>query len=341
MITMTIFFLIAMMAPIRSMGAAYNDRPIIGILTQPQGGEEGGAIVESGNVSSSYIAASYVKWAESAGARVVPLHYDATDEELTNMFRHINGILFPGGGTSLKNVSTNRFYAAASLLYSLANEENKRHPWSFPIQGTCLGFQLLSVLAAGDEVLCGGCFEGTDGDPLPLTFTSDLSRSWLFESMTKTLVDKLRVENLTENSHSSGVEPSAFAKSEKLAEMYTVLSVNFDENGREFVSTFEGKKLPYSATQWHPEKNNFEFGGVGALGKRAIPHTADAVAVSQYFANNFVNRARRSLQNFSTSEAEASALIYNDAKYLVTDPAGYFDQVYLWPNGWPGHAQEK
>eukprot|EP00940_MAST-03C_sp_MAST-3C-sp2_P001952 g1952.t1 len=253
--------------------------------------------------------------------------YDS-DEELTNMFRHINGILFPGGGTSLKNVSTNRFYAAASLLYSLANEENKRHPWSFPIQGTCLGFQLLSVLAAGDEVLCGGCFEGTDGDPLPLTFTSDLSRSWLFESMTKTLVDKLRVENLTENSHSSGVEPSAFAKSEKLAEMYTVLSVNFDENGREFVSTFEGKKLPYSATQWHPEKNNFEFGGVGALGKRAIPHTADAVAVSQYFANNFVNRARRSLQNFSTSEAEASALIYNDAKYLVTDPAGYFDQLH-------------
>ena len=335
---MTLFrgwFLTILVFVVWKTGRSINLRPIVGILTQPYGSEVGGEkVVEDGNrmVHNSYIAASYVKWAESAGARVVPLHFDASDEELTDRFRSINGILFPGGGTSLKNDTSNRFFQAAQLLYRLAVDENKRNPWTFPVHGTCLGFQLLSVLAAEDEsVLCEGCFEGTDGDPLPLEFTPAIHDSVLFRDMSPDLLRALSVENITENSHSSGIEPSAFERNSKLAKLFTVLSVNEDVHGRTFVSTFESQRTyPFTGTQWHPEKANFEFGKIGSLGYNAIPHTADAVAVSQYVANQFIANARLSNHTFPTVADEKAALIYNDVGKLTADPNGYFDQVYLY-----------
>jgi gamma-glutamyl hydrolase len=50
-----------------------NDRPIIGILSEPG---------DPAPEGYSYIAASYVKWVESAGARVIPIEFDLTDSEI-------------------------------------------------------------------------------------------------------------------------------------------------------------------------------------------------------------------------------------------------------------------
>lgn len=50
-----------------------------------------------------YIAASYVKYLESAGARVVPLLHNSTAQQLTDKFSKINGLLFPGGGADLRS----------------------------------------------------------------------------------------------------------------------------------------------------------------------------------------------------------------------------------------------
>ena len=55
--------------------------------------------------TTSYIAASYIKWAESAGARVVPVHYDASQVEIVTLLGQINGLLFPGGGADLSNTT--------------------------------------------------------------------------------------------------------------------------------------------------------------------------------------------------------------------------------------------
>lgn len=58
--------------------AAY-DRPVIGIVSHP--GDGAGGRVSNGT-AASYIAASYVKFVESAGARVVPLIYNEPEERL-------------------------------------------------------------------------------------------------------------------------------------------------------------------------------------------------------------------------------------------------------------------
>ncbi len=58
-----------------------NNRPIIGILTQPTEDAE-----RKGNDQSSYLSAGYVKWVESSGGRVAPVPYDANEETLSYYF---------------------------------------------------------------------------------------------------------------------------------------------------------------------------------------------------------------------------------------------------------------
>lgn len=56
-----------------------NYRPVIGILSHPGDGASGRL---SNATNASYIAASYVKFIESAGARVIPLIYNEPSENL-------------------------------------------------------------------------------------------------------------------------------------------------------------------------------------------------------------------------------------------------------------------
>lgn len=43
----------------------------------------------------SYVGASYVKWVEAAGGRVVPIRFYASDAELRRLFNSVNGLIFP------------------------------------------------------------------------------------------------------------------------------------------------------------------------------------------------------------------------------------------------------
>jgi len=290
--------------------AAVNDRPILGILTQP----------ESGNGTGTYIAASYVKFLESAGARVVPVHFDASRAELKQLFGSINGLLLPGGGADLSNGTL--IHSAGRLLYDLAVAANDAGD-TFPIWGTCMGFQFLSLLAARNgSVLCQHCYD-TEGVALPLHFDEPAAtKSRLYGHLPASLKQSLASEALTLNAHHDGIAPSTFASNARLAAAFDVLSTNVDGHGRAFVSSIEAKRYPFAGTQWHPEKNNFEWHeGVG------IPHSAAAVAVSQYVANFVVGMARQSSHRFPTAAAESAALIYNDAP--VYHPGGYFEQTYV------------
>ncbi|XP_015252458.1 PREDICTED: gamma-glutamyl hydrolase-like [Cyprinodon variegatus] len=100
---------------------------------------------------SSYIAASYIKFLESAGARVVPIRINRTEEEYIKIFNSINGV----GGVGSKTLTSNSKLwlcfavspAAAQssrlfrnfpkdVLQSLANENitSNFHSWSLSMQ---------------------------------------------------------------------------------------------------------------------------------------------------------------------------------------------------------------
>jgi gamma-glutamyl hydrolase len=65
---------------------------------------------------------------------------------------------------------------------------------------------------------------------------------------------------------------------------WVVTSTNKDNQGLEFVSSFEHRQYPIYGIQFHPEKNAYEWKET-----KNNPHTANAIVVAQYFANFFIN----------------------------------------------------
>ena len=105
-----------------------NGQPVIGILAQ--------SLNEPNYPNTNYLAASYVKFVEMFGGRVVPILPNKDGSYYQFLAEHLNGVLFPGGGVDLYSGSYHdmaKFFYEYSL--SLANNSSQ----NFPILGICLG----------------------------------------------------------------------------------------------------------------------------------------------------------------------------------------------------------
>ncbi|XP_037312333.2 gamma-glutamyl hydrolase [Pungitius pungitius] len=302
---MFLFFCISLTCLFYS-SATRNDQPVIGILAQE-------IRVPKPN-QTAYVAASYVKFLESGGARVVPVMLDQTLEEYKRVFYSINGILLPGGRAS---IVSSAFQRASQIFYELAIEANNRGDY-FPLWGTCLGFEQLFYLTSFKTTLSR---TNTSGVALPLSFTNESRDSRLLRGFPAGLLVALASEPLTEHSHKFGVAVSTHRADEELRRFYRVLTTNTD-GATEFVSTFEAYDYPIYGTQWHPEKNAYEWR------KPYVPHSVSAIRTTFYMAEFFVNEARKSFHRFRSEEEERRALIYNH-RPVHTGPNGFFEQVYI------------
>ncbi|GLD98673.1 hypothetical protein PINS_up007390 [Pythium insidiosum] len=297
--------LAAVVALTSSLVAAAKAGPIIGVFAQP--------IAKHGE----YIAASYVKWIEMAGGRVVPISYNAPKEYLKSLVPQLNGLLFPGGAADVND--------RAAYMYELALQLNDQGIY-YPVWGTCLGFEWLLQLTAGDLSALESDFDAMN-ITMPLNFTAEASSSRLFKHAGD-IYGLLAEKPITMNNHHQGITPTYFAKFEKLTSFYSVLSTNVDRQGREFISTIEGKKYPVYAVQFHPEKNSFEYGEYpDGSPYEVIDHSFDAIRMGQYFANFFINEARKNDLRFGDSHVQTASLIYNYKTSPVTAPG--FVESYI------------
>jgi len=184
-----------------------NERPIVGILTQPTDGA-------LANYGSSYIAASYVKFVESGGARVVPVFHNSTMEELDQIFSQINGILFPGGGSNLDNTP---LFKAGQRLYNNAIAATRKGDY-FPVFGHCQGFELLAIITSQDfDILSGVDAENLT---LALDLTTNASNSRWLGDAPENVIDVISSQTVTMNNHVQSVSPSSFAKNQLLSSVF-------------------------------------------------------------------------------------------------------------------------
>ena len=58
----------------------------------------------------------YSSWIEAAGGRVVPIRYDAPPSEIEKLFNSLNGILFTGGETNIRDLNSTYMRTASQLL---------------------------------------------------------------------------------------------------------------------------------------------------------------------------------------------------------------------------------
>ncbi|KAH9779224.1 gamma-glutamyl hydrolase 2 [Citrus sinensis] len=114
-----------------------NNRPVIGILSHPGDGASGRL---NNSKNASYIAASYVKFVESAGARVIPLIYNEPEEILFEKLKLVNGVLLTGGWAK-----KGLYFQIVEKIFKKILEKNDAGEY-FPLYAICLGFELISMI---------------------------------------------------------------------------------------------------------------------------------------------------------------------------------------------------
>ncbi|XP_069702027.1 gamma-glutamyl hydrolase-like [Periplaneta americana] len=310
--TLFLCILLAAVKLFANVEADLNNRPIIGVLAEEFRQRHGHETKQS-----SYIAASYVKFLEGAGARVVPVMINETKDYYRHIVDKVNGILLPGGATYFN--ATDGYAEAGGELYHLAVEKNKQGDY-FPIWGTCLGFELLTYLAANKVEHRTRCLSYNEASPL--WFRGNISASRMFKNAPYDIIGILAKENVTANFHHFCLTMETMRRL-NLTIDWQFMTFNEDSYGMEYISTLEHRSYPFYGVQFHPEKNMYEW----KQGK-IHPHFAEAVRVSQFFANFFVNEARKNNHKFDNEMEERKHLIYN-YPLVYTGNLTVFEQCYV------------
>ncbi|XP_068241771.1 gamma-glutamyl hydrolase-like [Palaemon carinicauda] len=297
----------------------YNLRPIIGILSQkpPKSVLD---VLDDKNYTS-YIAASYVKYIEGSGARAVPILINQEDSYYEKIASSVNGILFPGGAVSITNSSG--YGSAGQILYDHVVRANMDGIY-MPLWGTCLGFEMITYLAAHKQKWLKRCHASNKADQL--TLQEGYMDSRIFDQMPADVIDYVSHLNTTVNFHTWCMTPENFTES-GLIEDFKVLATSFDYDDLEYVALIEHNEMPIFGSQFHPEKNPYEW--PNDEGHSAIPHDPYSVGVAHYFSNFFVNQARYNTQKFMTEEEETEALIYNYNSTFTGALGSSFTECYL------------
>lgn len=297
--------------------AQRNPRPVIGILSLPN--------TDYARAHGfSQFPSSYVKFLEAGGARVVPIPYDIAPAPLATLLASLNGALFTGGAADFftPQGALTPFAATAQAIFNASvSAATAGEVW--PLWGTCLGFELIAVLAGGQGVLS----PGWDSENLTATVAwapaAQASRLWASADARAAFA----AAPIAFNAHTQGVAPSAFAAAPGLAGRFTALGTSLDRSGRPFVATMEGKApLAIYATQWHPEKAVFEWPDDWL---EYIPHSLSAVTHSLGAAAFFVEQARANSRAFASASALDAALIYNYAP--LHGISAQFEGIYFFP----------
>uniref|UniRef100_A0A2P2KEC1 folate gamma-glutamyl hydrolase n=2 Tax=Rhizophora mucronata TaxID=61149 RepID=A0A2P2KEC1_RHIMU len=289
-----------------------NYRPVIGILSHPGDGASGRL---NNATNASYIAASYVKFVESAGARVIPLIYNEPRDILFKKLNLVNGVLFTGGWAK-----SGLYFNVAKGIFAniLAKNDAGYH---FPLYAICLGFELLTMIISKDKNILESFSAADQASTLQFMKNVDIDRT-VFQRFPPDLLRKLSTDCLVMQNHHYGISPERLQDNQGLSSFFKVLTTSADGDNKVYVSTVQAHSYPVTAFQWHPEKNAFEWG------LSMIPHSEDAIQVTQHVANHFVSEARKS-SNRPPTRKVLDNLIYNYSPTYCGKAGKGYDEVYI------------
>jgi gamma-glutamyl hydrolase len=213
-----------------------TDRPVIGILTSP----------DTNGSQKQCIMSSYVRFLEQSGGKVVPLFYTDSDEAILARMNQINGVLLPGGDSSVltpDGVPT-IYSLKIKVILEKAKEMNERGTY-FPIFAIGLSMQAIAAVEAPfEDTLTIGKFDSVDTCD-KISFVEDSNESKLFRLMPDHLIVAIQNDEVTYNNHHDGIFMGVFTKYEALNSSFKVFATNIDRKGVEYVSIFEHIKYPF------------------------------------------------------------------------------------------------
>ena len=312
---MGILTTLATVALCLSTTLAGNPRPIVGILTLP-------------NTKGSAFPASYVKWLESGGVRVVPIDYRSDITTVIKpLLKQINGALFTGGSAGLvnKDASLTAYALAAQAIFEESVAAAAAGE-TWPLWGTCLGHELIGVLGAfpfSSTPLSTGFDSENLTSTVQWTPAANSSRLWGASTQVREL---LATQPLATNAHQAGITLETFAASRSLSANFVVTSTGEDRAGKVFIASMEHKTAPIFTTQWHSEKVEYEW---PEPQDEAIARGADAVLVNSFPAPFFGALAASNDRSFADLNEEWASLIYNYPATVTYNTGNFMQQYYF------------
>ncbi|XP_026847452.1 gamma-glutamyl hydrolase [Drosophila persimilis] len=264
---------------------------------------------EYGKKWHSYLAASYVKQLEAAGAHVVPVWIGHNRSYYDSLMNQLNGILLPGGAVFIDEADrqsrpdlTNDCVRTADLIYQLAMERNNGAgdpEGYFPLWGTCLGMQLLLINAAQSTKVRTKCQSMRKA--LPVCLTEDYRQSKLFMDLPE--------ECFASHQHGYCITRESLQEYGLTAD-WQPLALQKDPAGCEFVSLIEHRRFPIFGCQFHPERAAFEQ-LYACEDTSSQAHSREGIELSERLAGRFVDACRRNRNRFASAEAKSRHLIWN------------------------------
>ena len=259
-------------------------KPVIGMygLVEP--------INDYKNYTKEAIDGAFVRWLESSGAEIVVIHIWYTNEEIKELLKQINGVVFSAGFRRPLKFDE-PWESKAEFIFEFSKSN------SIPVWGTCLGMQMISYFITKDENIFGK-YNNIGLEKVELNNIANYSN--IFSIFKKKDLKTFEIMNTTYHIHKRGVLPEIFEKNKNVEENYNIIGYGYDKDNKKFINVIESKKgLKYKifGTQFHAEKNPYE-----RRKKYNEENTMDSLRRSQLIAMKFVEEARNNGNKFKSEE---------------------------------------
>ena len=239
----------------------FDKKPIIGILTQPVGTDKKDTFNYNDYILE--INDNFVRW---AGSKTVAIPYDISEDNLTEMLRQVNGVLFTGGGLHMINETTGEqhpYYKTAKqvMQYSKYMKDVKNQTW--PVLGICQGLEVVSLIQSGDDMsVLDEIF--MYGENRNVSWASNASHSQLWGTFPEYLREAMEDHKLSLHAHSFSVSVPTFHRTSLDETMTITQTDNYtlaNMSRSSFVDSMEAKNYPIYVTMYHPEYQLLDFTG--------------------------------------------------------------------------------
>ena len=166
----------------------------------------------------------------------------------------------------------------------------------FPIWAICLGFEQIAII----EHPVKNLLDSLDAHDIAqnVNFTHS---SHIYENFPKDLMMKMMTDKIVYDNHIFGLTVDTFESSTVLMDAFKIVATAVDRKNVQFVETIEHKDYPIFAHQYHPEKNVFIWSP-----EVDVPHSADAIKVTQLYADFLIKESKKNTNQFPTWEDEFS-----------------------------------
>ena len=321
-----------------------NNKPVIGILTNPLSNWLGDNITLESRRAKSFLQAAYVRWIENSGARVVPIQYTATTPVILSYLVQLNGVIICGdiSPVDYSNLSKDtkiekevlRWMRAEFSIFQWAKKQNNMGNY-FPVLGVGMGYEELIFMN-----LMPNYYSKISDSKSALDFNEEqmpademVKAAETYWAAPLTLTDTPGIFGAIskENKKLWASKPVCYTtpgwamntKGKKIDKIKGFLEINSTIKHKklktEFINIYSFKEFPFYGMAFHPEAVNYSWV------EKMIPQTSIGVEFSQKMSEIFVNECRKNFTHLTSNKI----LIYN---YTLFSPNKVLKILY--PENW-------